>query len=186
MGRQDIWKPARGFKQMEGPSRPTLRHKEHRTSDGSTMGWDMVLQLADISWWRYEQEQTELEEGEEQAQERRSSIFHAQAEEIRLLGDEATQVFQYAGLRDWRDVALKELRSAGWTPSCVFESSQYPQMMGTKGIDWSRIGGEIPNKQTESRTDAQVRVYVVENVTDGLATSTKHGREQFIYWGDPA
>ena len=68
-----------------------------------------------------------------------TSICHAQAEEIRETGAEEGRIFQYAGLGDWRDVALRVLRNIGWGPRCVYEDTIYPQRMGSNTIGRSKI-----------------------------------------------
>ena len=169
----DIWKPEVKFIKMKDPTGSRPPPSEEWISIGNQSGWDMVPKLEEISWWQYNPENQESREEGELMEARETSIYHAQAEEIRIQGDQAGYIFHYDGLKDWRDVALKVLRSVGWTPECVFESTIYPQEMGTNEINWNKLTGKTMGPQEDkAKVSGLFRIFVVEGVTEGLAAST--------------
>ena len=76
-------------------------------------------------------------------------------------------MFQYAGLTDWRSVACRVLDSIGWTAECVFESTLYPQKVGTGKMDWKKINTNVPSQSGRDQTVVEAIIW--ESVIDGLA-----------------
>ena len=106
------------------------------------------------------------------------SIFHAQAEEIRVLGNKAEYEFQYTGLTDWRSVACRVLESIGWTTECAYGGTLYPKRTENAGINWANISWSTPNPQRRLDTTDMTQVYIIAWEEGSLAISTtaiKHG-----------
>ena len=71
------------------------------------------------------------------------SIYIPQAAEIRQSTQAQKIVFQYGGLRDWRQVAIKVLHNVGWTLGCVYTDTLYPNKGGKSRILWDKIGYDV-------------------------------------------
>ena len=67
------------------------------------------------------------------------SIYIPQATELKQSVQAKKMVFQYEGLKDWRQVAIKVLRNVGWTLGCVYNDTLYPNKGGKTHILWDKI-----------------------------------------------
>ena len=169
----DIWQPNRKFIQIDGPVWPSRCVEEHWEWLRHKRRWKPEINEREISWWQYDVKsyRTEIRQEQEQAQEG-NSIFHAQAEELRMMDERAQYTFQYTGLKDWRDVACKVLKSVGWKMECVYENTLYPQTVDTMGINWDNIHWSTMQPPPSEKGDKSIQVCIMGNVIDGRAVST--------------
>ena len=125
--KEQLWKTKQEFKWKAGPKWPA------DTAETTEEFWERIehqkrwrphIAMEEISWWCSENNRAQ---GDGWLAPAEMSIFHAQAEEIRELREDKTRIFQYEGLKGWRDVAIRVLRSIGWNPGCVYEDTIYPQ-----------------------------------------------------------
>ena len=157
----DIWRSGREYKQVGGPVWPKTNMGDHWMYLWNKKRWDPALHQHDISWWQQDAELQNQKRQMDASQCEDNSIFHAQAEEIRALGNKGKYVFQYTGLTDWRSVACRALESIGWTTECAFESTLYPKRMENAGINWDNMTWSAPNPQRKLDTTDMIQVYII-------------------------
>ena len=113
------------------------------------------------TWWILE---SAIGQEEGMPQPKRTSIFRAQAEELRT-EEGATEklIFQYEGLHNWMDVGIKVLKATGWQSSCVYEENLFPPQVTYKGKNWGRLMIEsttqeqISEKERKTEKKGEVR-----------------------------
>ena len=121
--------------------------------------WSPQIAMQDISWWRNEGSRAHEDGWLKQAE---MSIFHAQAEEIRELREDKSRIFQYGGLKDWRDVAIRVLQSIGWNPGCVYEDTIYPQKVGSNTIRWDKITSAENPTRKQLNTQSSIEIFIMD------------------------
>ena len=75
------------------------------------------------------------------------SILIPQAEELRNADRAQRMVFQFTGLHDWRQVAIRVLSSVGWDAACAYEDTLYPYSIGENPVQWDKIVTEEEGAQ---------------------------------------
>ena len=160
-----IWRPDRPLIQIKGSDKSAITQENiacWRKSRGK--GW-WQLNAANVRWWQLAvvEETTQTQKGEwEDNMGTDQSIYCAQAAEIDQDPLAEHLVFQFSGLRCWRDVAYKALRSLGWDPTCAFEDTIYPKRGGEGQINWDALTFPEVGDGIDGQRDDSLEVYLLE------------------------
>ena len=184
-----IWTPGGPIKQIKGPIQRKLSLENIRSwlRRGGNSWWQ--LDSTRTRWWRLEEINDEpgTSRGEvENSNEGGRSIYCAQAPELDQDSLADHLVFQFAGLRCWRDVAYKALRGVGWEPTCVYEDTIYPKREGGGQINWEMFPFPGEMEPIDRQLGNSLDVYIHEcPQADGaiMAIALVISQERWV-WAD--
>ena len=161
--------------QLRGQLRSMPRTEEHWHLFQSKGRNQTQVQAEDIRW----RGTAQLHTGQEDKppfETRVGSIYTAQAAEITTDPKAASLVFHYAGLSDWRDVALRVLQIAGWHPSCVYEDTLYIGNEKENTPQWNKIERNTAEEDCHAEGEVAItdhlEIHIIDWTLEDIAAAT--------------
>ena len=100
-----------------------------------------------------------------------NSAYCAQASEIGPEPLAAHLIFQFGGLRFWRDVALKVPKTVGRKSICVYEVTSYPERGSAPAIKWDIVHFPPAQDPAEVQGRKRLDIYIMDWVQADVAVT---------------